>query len=125
MAGGGDMWQSFLAFLASLAADPVALDRETPRAAAAVAAAYATLATEATPAPEPQPEPAPTPGGCCNECAGRGYIVHADGHRTACPCPSTCKCKTALHQASCPGGKCRVPGVSPASVSPATPSSRR
>lgn len=83
------MWQWLLSVLASLAADPAQIDREAPRASAAVSAAYATTATEK--APQPTPEP-PKPG-CCTECNGRGYIVHGDGHRTACPCPSTCKCK--------------------------------
>lgn len=29
---------------------------------------------------------------CCGDCKG-GIITHADGHKTACPCPSTCACK--------------------------------
>jgi len=84
------MWQWLLTLLASLSADPAQIDREAPRASAAVSAAYATTAVEQ--APQPQPEP-PKPG-CCTECGGRGYIVHGDGHRTACPCPASCKCKT-------------------------------
>jgi hypothetical protein len=120
------MWHAFLAWLASLAADPVALDREAPRAAAAVAAAYASLATdEAKPTPEPEPGPQPKPGDCCKECGGRGYIVHADGHRTACPCPSTCPCKKTLNRASCPDGKCPIPRASPASGAPARPAGGR
>jgi len=86
------MWQYILSVLASLAADPAQIDREAPRASAAVSAAYATTAQEK--APEPTPEPAPPKPGCCTECGGRGYIVHGDGHRTACPCPPSCKCKT-------------------------------
>jgi len=83
------MWQWLLSVLAALSADPAQIDREAPRASAAVSAAYATTAQEK--APQPQPEP-PKPS-CCTECGGKGYIVHGDGHRTACPCPSTCKCK--------------------------------
>jgi len=84
------MWQYILSVLASLAADPAQIDREAPRASAAVSAAYATTATEK--APQPQPEP-PKPG-CCTECGGKGFITHGDGHRTPCPCPATCKCKS-------------------------------
>jgi len=82
------MWQWLLAILASLSADQTQIDVEAPRASAAVSAAYAATAFEK--APEPQPEPKPE---CCPDCGGRGYIVHGDGHRTACPCPPTCKCK--------------------------------
>ena len=90
------MWQAFLAFLASLAADPVALDREAPRAAAAVAVAYASQATDASPAP---PAP-PKPDQKCQSCGGRGYIIHADGHRTDCP-----NCDK-FERMTCPDGKC-------------------
>jgi len=119
------MWQAFLAWLASLAADPVALDREAPRAAAAVAAAYASLATEAKPAPTPEPGPQPKPGDCCKECGGKGYIVHGDGHRTACQCPPTCPCKATLNKATCPDGTCPTPRASPASGAPARPAGGR
>jgi hypothetical protein len=118
------MWHAFLAWLASLAADPVALDREAPKAAAAVAAAYASLASE-TPTPPAPPDQTK----CCQACGGRGYIVHADGHRTACPCPSTCKCKTNSGSRSqgpaCPDGRCPIPGASPASGAPARPAGGR
>jgi len=83
------MWQWLLSVLAALSADPAQIDREAPRASAAVSAAYAATAQEK--APQPQPEP-PKPA-CCTDCGGRGYIVHGDGHRTACPCPASCKCK--------------------------------
>lgn len=95
------MWQYILALLASLAADPTEINREAPRASAAVSAAYATTAVEK--APQPTPEP-PKPS-CCTDCGGRGYITHGDGHHTACPCPPSCKCK-------------RPPG---ASLTPAVP----
>ena len=83
------MWQYIISVLAALSADPAQIDREAPRASAAVSAAYAATAVEK--APQPTPEP-PKPA-CCTECGGRGYIVHGDGHRTACPCPASCKCK--------------------------------
>ena len=90
------MWRSILAWLASLTADPVAIDREAPKATAAVAAAYATFATGTA---APQPAPAPTPDGKCKGCGGKGYIVHADGHRTDCPhCDASGR--------PCPGGNC-------------------
>ena len=95
------MWQTFLAFLASLAADPAAPDREVPRAAAAVAVAYSQFATDAKP-PAPTP-PKPAPDKKCQACGGKGYIVHGDGHRTDCP-----QCDT-LERMPCPDGKCPVP----------------
>jgi hypothetical protein len=85
------MWQWLLSVLAALSADPAQIDREAPRASAAVSAAYATTAPERAPEPTPEP-PKPKPD-CCTECGGRGYIVHGDGHRTACPCPASCRCK--------------------------------
>jgi len=83
------MWHRLLALLASLAADPAALDQEPPRAAAAVAVAYAAQA-RGVPTPAPQPDP---PEECCGACNGTGKIVHPDGHVTDCPCPPTCECK--------------------------------
>lgn len=67
-----------IAWLVWLSADPVAVDAEYPKAAAAVSAARASMAVE-----DPQPPAPPKPG--------------------------------------CPDGKCRVPGASPASGSPAKP----
>ena len=67
-----------IAWLVWLSADPVALDMESAKAAAAVAAARASMAVEA-----PQPPASAKP--------------------------------------ACPDGKCRVPGASPASGSPAKP----
>jgi hypothetical protein len=83
------MWRWLLSVLASLAADPAEIDREAPRASAAVSAAYAATAVERSPQPTPEP---PKPA-CCTDCGGKGFIVHGDGHRTACPCPASCKCK--------------------------------
>jgi hypothetical protein len=102
------MWQWLLSVLASLAADPSQIDREAPRASAAVSAAYATTAQEK--APQPAPEP-PKPA-CCTDCGGRGYITHGDGHRTACPCPATCRCKN-------------PPGASLTPDAPTTPVGKR
>jgi hypothetical protein len=97
-----NLWRWITAFLVWLSADPVAVDLERPKAAAAVAAARASLAHDAAPPPAPAP-PAPGPAKCCEDCGGRGYIVHGDGHRTACPCPADCPCKS---QKACPDGKC-------------------
>lgn len=30
---------------------------------------------------------------CCGKCKG-GVITHGDRHKTSCPCPDDCKCKT-------------------------------
>ena len=62
-------WRSLLAFLASLSADPAEIDREPPRAAAAVAAAYATFAPDVAPAPPP----APAACGCGGKCVDGRY----------------------------------------------------
>jgi hypothetical protein len=83
------MWEYILSVLAALSADPAQIDQEAPRASAAVSAAYATTSVEK--APEPKPEPKPS---CCTDCGGKGYIVHGDGHRTPCPCPASCRCKS-------------------------------
>ena len=45
------MWAYLLSLLTSLSADPAAIDREAPRAAAAVSYAYAALAPKQEPAP--------------------------------------------------------------------------
>jgi hypothetical protein len=79
------LYRSILAFLASLSADPAEIDREPPRAAAAVAAAYASLA------PEVAPTPPPAPGKCA--CAGKcqGGIYRPDG-RIEMKCEKDCPC---------------------------------
>jgi hypothetical protein len=65
------IYRSILALLASLSADPAEIDREPPRAAAAVAAAYASLAPDA--APTPPPAPAPAKCACGGKCAAGVY----------------------------------------------------
>jgi len=85
---GETMWAQLIAILASLAADPAAIDQEAPRACAAVAVAYAATAQERAPEPKPVP-PKPAPA-VCEQCGGKGFIVHGDGHRTICP---TCQGK--------------------------------
>jgi hypothetical protein len=48
---------------------------------------------------------------CCGACKD-GVIVHGDGHKTACPCPDDCECKTkgaVVHPQTvikCEDGKC-------------------
>lgn len=100
------MWQWLLSVLAALSADPAQIDQEAPRASAAVSVAYAATAPDK--APEPKPEP-PKPS-CCTDCGGRGYIVHGDGHRTACPCPASCKCKASSGASLTPGLPARPAG---------------
>jgi hypothetical protein len=60
------LYRSLLALLASLSADPQEIDREPPRAAAAVAAAYASLAPETAPTPPPAPAACACGGKCEN-----------------------------------------------------------
>ena len=80
------LYRSILAFLASLSADPQEIDREPPRAAAAVAAAYSTFAPEASPAPPPIQA-----CGCGGKCESGQYrpdgkIVMACDKGCACGC---------------------------------------
>jgi hypothetical protein len=101
------MWQYILSVLAALSADPAQIDREAPRASAAVSAAYSATAQEKPPEPKPEPKP-----GCCTDCGGKGVIVHGDGHRTPCPCPASCRCKN-------------PPGASLTPVAPSLPAGGR
>lgn len=79
------MWRAILAWLASLSADPLEVDREHPRAAAAVAAAYAAFSPdEAPPAP-----PKPAGCGCGGKCSGGTY--KPDG-RIEMRCEGNCPC---------------------------------
>ena len=77
-------WHSMLAWLAALSADPQEIDREHPRAAAAVAAAYAAFAADSAPAP-----PAPAVCGCGGKCSGG--IYKPDG-RIEMKCEKDCPC---------------------------------
>lgn len=78
------LYRSLLAWLASLSADPAEIDREAPRAAAAVAAAYATFAPDA-----PAPPPAPAACGCGGKCVNGVY--KPDG-RIEMKCEANCAC---------------------------------
>lgn len=79
------IYRSLLAWLASLSADPAEIDREPPRAAAAVAAAYASLAPDAA----PTPPPAPAKCGCGGKCENGQY--KPDG-RIVMSCEKDCPC---------------------------------
>ena len=78
------LYRSILALLASLSADPAEIDREAPRAAAAVAAAYSAFA--------PETSPAPTPIQAC-ECGGKcvAGVYKPDG-RIEMRCEPNCPC---------------------------------
>jgi len=78
-------YRTILAWLASLSADPQEIDREPPRAAAAVAAAYASLAPEVA----PTPPPAPAKCGCGGKCANGQY--RPDG-KIVMQCEKDCPC---------------------------------
>jgi hypothetical protein len=88
------LYRSILAFLASLSADPQEIDREPPRAAAAVAAAYASLAPEVA----PTPTPAPAKCACGGKC--QGGIYRPDG-RIEMRCEKDCPC--GCRKSSAPG----------------------
>jgi hypothetical protein len=92
------LWRWFVAFLVWLSADPVEIDLEHPRAAAAVAAARASMGHDLAPVPPP-PGPKPPAPGKCQDCNGTGWITHGDGHKTRCPCGAV----------GCPDGKCPAP----------------
>lgn len=77
------LWNWILWILACLSSDERAIDREAPRASAAIAMARASMLDEAAPPPGPKP---PAPDAKCQECNGTGWIVQPDGHRTKCPC---------------------------------------
>lgn len=105
-----NLWQTIIAWLVWLTADPMAIDAERPRAAAACQAAYATFATE------PPPPPSPAPKECvCGKTCVNGYWK-PDG-RIVQPC--NCTCERCKKKPGCPDGKCRVPGASPATSLPA------
>ena len=99
------MWQSLIVWLTWLAADPHAVSTEAAKASGAVSVAYAATATDVAPAPVPVPKP-----GCCEDCGGKGVIVHGDGHRTPCPCQPSCKCKLAPGAALTSGGRAAPAG---------------
>ena len=101
-------WQSILAWLAALSADPAAIDAEAPKAAAAVAAAYASVAPETSPNPPPV-KACP----CGGTCKGSGQWK-PDGRivmRCEPPC-SSCSMKSVL-EAECPDGKCKPNSPAP------------
>lgn len=79
------LYRSLLAWLVALSADPAESDRESPRAAAAVAAAYATFAIEAA----PTPPFAPAACGCGGKCVDGRY--RPDG-RIVMACERDCPC---------------------------------
>jgi hypothetical protein len=79
------VYRSLLALLASLSADPTEIDREPPRAAAAVAAAYASLAPDVA----PTPPPAPAKCGCGGKCENGQF--KPDG-RIVMQCEKDCSC---------------------------------
>lgn len=114
------LWQWFLAFLTWLSADPVQINQEPARAAAAVSVAYAAFAPE-SPAPVP---PKPVVDCMCSQTCVKG-IWKPDGRITA-KCDCHCdRCK-AERAKTCPDGNCpRVSGTPPTTVSPASLDSRR
>ena len=96
------LWRWIISLLVWLSADPRAIDREAPKAAAAVAAAAASMAIDA-----PPPAP-PSPVKCvCGETCVRG-VWKPDGRieqRCVCECE---RCKRERAKA-CPTGTCQKP----------------
>lgn len=98
-------WSWLVALLVWLSSDPAAIDREAPRAAAAVAAARASMLLEVA------PPPGPAPKSCdCGETCVAG-VWKPDGK-----IPQPCKCdcprcvaeraKSTPKPQACPDGKC-------------------
>ena len=82
-----NLYRSLLALLASHSADPAEVDREHPRAAAAVAAAYASFTPDAPPEP---PSPPPAVGcGCGSDCV---HAVYKPDGKIEMPCERDCGC---------------------------------
>jgi len=95
------LWQSLLALLASVSAEPSALEHAHPPAAAAVAVAYAAAAPDVAPEPPAPPKPpAPAPKPPC-PCGGLGRVLKAGpggvDRIERCPC------------GACPDGTCPRP----------------
>lgn len=52
-------------------------------------------------------QPKPVVAKCCGQCKS-GIITHGDGHKTQCPCPPTCECRTkSVLKAECK--ECQLP----------------
>jgi hypothetical protein len=92
-----------IAILVWLTADPVELDRQAPRAAAAVAVAMASMTPDdAGPSPAPKP-----PQDCvCGRTCVNGYWKPDGRILQACNC--TCDRCRAKPGKPCPDGKCPV-----------------
>lgn len=91
------LWRWIVSWLVWLSADPAEIDRQAPRAAAAVAAARASM----TPDDAPPAPPAPAECVCGKTCVNG--IWKPDG-RISQPCP--CKCARCVKKPACPDGKC-------------------
>ena len=93
------LWRWLIAFLVWLSADPRAIDREAPKAAAAVSAAVSSMAIDA-----PSPAP-PGPAKCdCGATCVRG-VWKPDG-RIEQRCACKCKRCEAERAKACPSGTC-------------------
>jgi len=101
----GALWRAWVAFLVWLSAEPQAIDREAPRAAAAVAAARASLVPDAGPAPAP----APTACDCGQTCVRGAW--KPDGRieqRCQCKCQRCVaeRAKATVKSGTCTSGTC-------------------
>ena len=98
------LWRAFVAWLATLAADPVAIDTEPPRSAAAAAAAYATFLPDAPPPPAP---PAPVACACGGKCVNGEF--KPDGRIVQKCSPGCASCKPKGAAGTCPPGTTSPP----------------
>lgn len=94
-----NLWRWLVAWLVWLSSDPAEIDRQAPRAAAAVAAARSSMVVDVQPAPGPAPADCVCGGTCKNG------VWKPDG-RVEQPC--ACKCERCRKKpaAPCPDGKC-------------------
>lgn len=89
------LWRSLVVWVASLAADPVAVAEEDQRCHAAVAAAYASMVTDAERPPAPPVPPVPPAKKC--SCNGTKVIKPDGSIPQPCFCGENCKCKPGGH----------------------------
>lgn len=96
------LWQWIVAWLVWLSADPVAIDLEAPRAAAAVSVARASMVVDVAP-----PSPAPTPTACdCGQTCVRGIWKPDTKIPQACKCQ--CQRCVAERAKAAPAGDCKT-----------------
>lgn len=96
-------WAWIIGLLTWLSAQPRQVEREHPKAAAAVALARASMLVDTAP-----PSPAPTPVACdCGQTCVKGFWKPDGRISQACKCScKRCQAERAKTAAACPDGTC-------------------